>query len=97
MTTQHTTTGAANTTAAQPIKEYTRNYYEVQFSGIDESTKDKWFVSHRNARTLDQAKQQLIEAKEHERLCRGFIYTGPSPRRRIVHVVATCSVLLEVA
>jgi hypothetical protein len=72
---------------------FTRDYYEVQFRGLDETTKDRWFISHRRAKTLDEARENLAEVRKHWKSCNRFLYTGSEPDRRIVHVVATCEVV----
>lgn len=72
---------------------FTRNYYEVQHRGLDETTKDRWFISHRWAKTLDEARERLAEVRRHWGSCNRFLDTGSEPQRRIVHVVATCKVV----
>jgi hypothetical protein len=77
----------------KPKSTFTRNYYEVQHRGLDETTKDRWFISYRWAKTLDEARENLAEVRKHWGSCNRFLDTGSEPARRIVHIVATCKVV----
>lgn len=89
MRTQNTKTGAGNTTAA---RTFNRNYYEVQHRGLHEDSCDRWFLSRR-CKTLDEARQFMADARKQYEKDSAFLYVGPNPDRRIIHVDAVCTII----
>lgn len=63
---------------------WTRNRFEVHEQG----TNGKWFITHRTAVTLEEAKAQIAEQAEGDKALRPFIDLGQRGARRIVKVEA---------
>jgi len=69
---------------------YDRNRFEVQATGLDDAV---WYCKSRNAKTIEEAKAQVIDFKSQAQTMRYFIDLGGSMTYRIVKVTAQCEVV----